>query len=299
MSAPAAIPVILNPEARSGLAGALPARIKRLSPRIEICATERRGHARELAYGLVMAGYRIVVAAGGDGTVNEVATGLARANIEMGRDPADDAALGVLPTGTMNVFALELGIGPFDLGRCWRAVEMGGVREVDLWCANDNLFVQMAGVGFDAEVVRDTTWEAKRNLGPLSYLMSAASVMRRVAVEMKVDVSGRGEIGGAVVLVGNGRRYGGPVGVFRDAVNDDGLLDVIVLRGRGMGDILRLARGTTLGGFGGIDGVEYFQAAEFSVGAAEALPVQVDGELVGETPVRFSHAGRMLRVLAS
>ena len=299
MASPTAIPVILNPKARSELSGGLPGKIQKLSPLIEICPTEYAGHAKTLAYDLVKAGHRVVVAAGGDGTINEAASGLALANIELGGNPEEDAALGVLPTGTMNVFAVELGVGPMDLARCWRAIEMGAIREVDFWYANEFPFVQMAGVGFDAAVIKETSWESKKKLGPLSYALSTLSLIKRAPVVMKVESPGRPTVTGAAVLVGNGRRYGGPLSVFRDAKNDDGLLDLIVLHGHGYRDLFRLARGIALGGFQEMEGVEYLQAPEFTVSAPEAVPLQVDGEIAGETPVKFTKAERSLRVLAS
>ena len=292
------IPVVLNPKARSELSGGLPARISKLSPRVKICPTEYAGHASEIAYNLVKEGHKMVVAAGGDGTVNEVANGLARANIEMDRDFEEDAALGVLPTGTMNVFAVELGFSPFDIGNCWRVIESGATRTVDLWKANDHLFVQLAGVGFDAEVIRGTSWERKKKYGPLGYAITALSLIKGKHPELEVTVPGREPIKGATVLIGNGKRYGGPSKLFSDAINDDGLLDVIVMDGMGFGNLLRLLRAFAFQGFESVEGVTYFQASEFSVTGTEPIGLEIDGELVGETPVEFRPAERKLKALA-
>src|SRR5690349_3211049 len=103
-----AIPVIINPAANSTRAAAQMERVRRLEPAPELHLTEGIGHARELAAKLAAEGRPLVVAAGGDGTVNEIINGLALHNVRVD-DPARRTALGVLPVGTMNVFAYELG----------------------------------------------------------------------------------------------------------------------------------------------------------------------------------------------
>ena len=105
-------------------------------------------------------GFERIVAAGGDGTINEVVNGIA----------GSDAALGLLPMGTMNVFATELGLPSYDLNRCWEIIKAEHTRLIDLPSANGKHFVQLAGVGLDAQVVKETSLALKRNFGPLSYL---------------------------------------------------------------------------------------------------------------------------------
>src|SRR4030095_17192643 len=104
----------------------------------KVHATAAAGDAQPRARDAVKQGYRTVVAAGGDGTINEVVTGLA----------GSDVALGVLPVGTMNVFAAELGL-PGDLKGAWQVIREGFARRIDLARANDQYFVQLAGVGLD------------------------------------------------------------------------------------------------------------------------------------------------------
>lgn len=174
------IPVILNPAARSARAGERLEMIRALSPQVEIHATNGAGDARRMARELAAAGARIVVAAGGDGTVNEVTNGLADAG------PSSTAALGILPNGTMNVFANDLGLPAHRMDECWAIIASGRVREIDLWKANDTHFAQLAGVGFDAAVIGNVTWESKKRLGPLSYVKSLLELLKRGSPELTI-----------------------------------------------------------------------------------------------------------------
>ena len=117
----------------------------------------------------VAEGFEQIVAAGGDGTIHEVVNGIA----------GSEAALGLMPMGTMNVFANELGLPANDLGRCWEIIRAEHTRLIDLPTANGKHFVQLAGVGLDAQVVKETSLTFKRNFGPLSYLISAAQIAGR------------------------------------------------------------------------------------------------------------------------
>jgi diacylglycerol kinase family enzyme len=112
--------------------------LQALSPRVVLHPTRAAGDARRIAAELSAAGEPMVVAAGGDGTINEVVNGLADA----GRA---EVALGLLPSGTMNVFAMDLGLPSGRLDECWAAIERGNVRKIDLWQANGTHFVQLAG----------------------------------------------------------------------------------------------------------------------------------------------------------
>ncbi len=162
------------------------------------------GEARELAARFAAQGEPVVIAAGGDGTLNEVVGGLA----------GSSTVLGVLPAGTMNVFARELGI-PFDsLEHAFAVIEHGFVREVDLFEANGAPFVQMAGVGFDAAVIEETTWESKKLLGPLAYLLAAVKVLGERPPQLEVVCADGRREQGVAVIAGNGSLYARPVQVF-------------------------------------------------------------------------------------
>jgi YegS/Rv2252/BmrU family lipid kinase len=250
-------------------------------------ATARPGDAEELAPRAVSEGYLQVVAAGGDGTINEVANGIA----------GTEVALGLMPMGTMNVFANELGLPAHDLGRCWEIIRAERHRWVDLPEANDKYFVQLAGVGLDAQVVKETSLAFKRNLGPLSYLFSAAQIAARRPPRLLIESEDAATEEGSFVLVGNGRHYGGPFPFFKQAVIDDGLLDVLVFKQLGYIEIIKYLQNVFFAPEITTREVEYFQTRRLRVSSAEEVPVELDGELVGSCPVEFVMRSQRLKVL--
>jgi diacylglycerol kinase (ATP) len=278
------IAIILNPRAQSERADAFVDDLHRLAPEAEIRLTTKAGDARRLASEAASEGFRKIVAAGGDGTVNEVVNGLA----------GTQAQLGVLPVGTMNVFAKEHGL-PETLADAWAVVREGRTREIDLAAANGVHFIQLAGIGLDAQIVKETTWESKKTLGPLSYVLSAASVAARTPPVITVEAGGKIHEG-SFVLIGNGRYYGSKLIVFPEAKPNDGLLDILIFKNLGYLDIARYLGGVLLGKHTALSDVIYFQAPDARVHSSEEVPVEVDGELSGSLPAHFRVTGQ-LRVL--
>ncbi len=280
--------VILNPAARSDRASALKEKILALSLRVVVRTTSSPGEARDLAELAVSQGFVSVVAAGGDGTVNEVVNGLA----------GSDVNFGILPVGTMNVFATELGIPQNNLQKAWEVIEAGHVREVDLPRANDEYFVQLGGIGLDAEVVGRTTPEFKKALGPMSYLITLAQVAAGTPPMVTIEPNDGPKREGRFVLVGNGRLYGGPFVLFKDAKLDDGLLDVLVFKNQTHWDIIRYVQAIAFGSHPDLHDVEYFQTSGLRLSSTAEVPVEIDGELSGSLPYEFGFSSRKLRVLA-
>lgn len=277
--------IILNPSARGEQARELGETLAELSPDCVIRLTERMGDARRFAENAAAEGFSAVVAAGGDGTINEVVNGMV----------GSDLTLGLLPLGTMNVFATELGLPSNDLRKCWRIIEGGQTRLVDLPLANEQYFVQLAGIGLDAQVVQETTWDYKKNLGPLSYLISAAQIAMRKPPKLVVNSGGETREG-SFVLLGNGRFYGGPFTIFKDAKIDDGKLDVLIFHNLGYLDIVRYLQGVIFGTHTNFADVEYFQTEQVTVTSEEEVPVEVDGEVMGNVPVTFRISPQKLKV---
>ena len=294
------VPIIINPAANSTKASAQMERIRRLQPAPEIHVTEGIGSAREIAESLALQGHSVVVAAGGDGTVNEVINGLGAAATQQSSagqtKPA--VALGILPVGTMNVMAYELGLPGRNLEACWELIHSGTTREIDLWQANDQYFAQLAGVGFDAEIVQQTPWEMKRRFGPLSYVMTAAKILGQEAPMLSVEIEGRPPLYGSVVLIGNGRHYGGPVPVFRDASNTDGLLDVLIMHQRRPLEAFQFLSALVATGYQECNDIDYLQVKSLKVTSQQVVPYELDGELGLNTPVEFKAAPFRLRVRA-
>lgn len=290
MSVPRRYPLILNPKAKSERARRAHQFVMDHATRFAIYATNTADEARELAARFRKDGEPVVVAAGGDGTLNAVVRGLA----------GGETILGILPTGTMNVFAREMGI-PFDqLRRALQVIDEGNVEEVDLFEVNKTPFVQMAGVGFDAQVIEETSGEAKKALGPLAYLLSAVKVLGDTPPKTTVRFNEGHTVEGVAVLLGNGTLYGGQFRLFREADNADNLLDVVIFKEAGLKFVRDTLAGLARGGFKEDSGtVEYFQSSGLRVECDRDVPVEVDGEFWGRaSELEFAHSERKLRVLA-
>ena len=290
MSTPVRYPLILNPRAKSERARRALRFVMDNATRFVIWATNSPEEAQELASDFARRGEKTVVAAGGDGTLNAVVKGLA----------GTETVLGILPTGTMNVFAREMGI-PFDqLRGALDVIDEGNIEEVDLFEVNGTPFVQMAGIGFDAQVIAETSRELKKALGPLAYLVSAVRVLGDKPPRMRVKFEEGNEVEGVCVLVGNGSLYGGQFRLFHKASNADDLLDVLVFKDSGYKLVMDSLSGLARGGFrDDAEAVEYFQSSGLTVECDREVPVEVDGEYWGSgAHMGFSHSVRKLRVLA-
>ena len=280
--------VILNPAAHSEKASRLLERIRALSCGTAIRLTSEAGDARRIAAQAVQDGVEVIVAAGGDGTLNEVVNGIGSAPVR----------LGILPVGTMNVFANELGIPHGNLERAWSIIEQGKVVAVDLPQANGTHFIQLAGVGLDAEVVRKTTADSKKALGPLSYLLTLVQVAAHKPSRVVLETDGGRIHEGSFALIGNGRLYGGPFPVFKRASLYDGLLDVLVFQNQSHWDVVRYFQAIAFGTHPELPDVEYFQTRSIKVTSSGDVPVELDGEVAGMLPCLFSVNSQKLRVLA-
>lgn len=289
MEKPHRYPVIFNPRARSQKGGRVMRFIESHPDQLALHPTNYAGEAREMAARFAAEGEPVVIAAGGDGTLNEVVNGLV----------GSKTMLGVLPAGTMNVFAREMGIPCDSLERALLVIERGFVQEVDLFGANGSPFVQMAGVGFDALVIEETSWETKKLLGPLAYLLAAVKVLGEEPPKLEVVCPDGRREEGVAVLAGNGSLYGGPFKLFRNANNHDSKLDVLVYKEAGYRLVLDSLRGLAFGGIDLLASTSYLQTSEFVVHADREVPVQVDGEWIGRfRQVHFIETPHRLRVLA-
>ena len=276
--------IIANPAAR-GVKARLES-LQRLTRNVVIKTTKGPGDAEAQTERAVEQGYGTIVAAGGDGTVNEVVNGIGSAPV----------ALGILPMGTVNVFAMELGI-PLNLLSAWKVIRNHKVRAIDLASANGHLFVQMAGVGADAQVVQRNNRHIKQVLGPLSYLLTATQVAAEKPPKLRVFCDGRPTVEGSFVLVGNGRFYGGPFALFSEADMQDGLLDICVFKSMNYLALMRYLRGLVFGSLAKFTDVTYFKSSHLLVKSDRPVPLEADGELAGHAPVEFSVRHKKLRVL--
>lgn len=258
--------------------------------RIEVAVTTEPGDGIRLAREAVAAGRDAVLAAGGDGTINEVIQALV----------GTDTALGYLPYGTVNVWARELRL-PLAPERAAAALITGRVERIDLGRANDRYFLLMAGLGFDGEVVRraESLARHKSRLGIWPYAAAAlatAAVYRGADIELRYDGLIR-RVQALMLVVGNTRLYGGRFRFTPRAVGNDGRLDLCIVKGRSPLHLARQALPLVATGSVRFSEVEALRVREVTVGAERPVPYQLDGEPCGETPVHFQVASRSLRVI--
>lgn len=280
--------VILNPAARGERALRFQDKVRSVCVGAEIRLTSQAGDARRMASEAAAEGFETIVAAGGDGTINEVVNGVA----------GTTARMGILPLGTVNVLAKEIGIPQGNLEAAWQVVLGGRTLDLDLPMANDQHFIQLAGVGLDAEVVRRTTSDLKKTLGPLSYILTLAQLAASKPPRVIVEVPGWTAREGCFVLIGNGRLYGGPFPLFKRASLFDGLLDVVVFKNQSHWDVIRYFQAIAFGTHPGLPDVEYFQTPSLRVYSPNEVPVELDGEASGALPCDFRFSEWKLPVLA-
>lgn len=256
---------------------------------VEQRETESVGHATHLAHEAARGGFDVVCALGGDGTVNETINGLA----------GTEVPLAIIPLGTVNVLAMELGI-PLDPPDAVGLLESGNVTSIDLGLANDRYFGLMAGVGMDAAVVASLSPTMKRALkeaafavhGLAHYLSTDDPRIRVVTDERTVE--------GYFVVFGNSSNYAGGFGITPLADMRDGLLDVCVLKDKSFLSTATYWTAALLNAHVKHPKVEYFRTEQALVTCLDEdreVLVQTDGEVAGRLPLTCRIVPRALRVL--
>jgi YegS/Rv2252/BmrU family lipid kinase len=217
----------------------------------------------------VAEGVDLVMAQGGDGTVMACVTGLA----------GTDVPLAVLPGGTGNLLATNFDI-PADLEGAVDVALHGDRVRLDVAAMDDDRFVVMGGIGFDAAMLRDADPKLKERLGAVAYVLSGFKHLRRRATRFRLRLDDRPplERTGQGVLVGNLGRLQGGLPVMPDARADDGLLDVAVLQTPTMADWLALAVRVLLRRRRKDPQLETFQARRVEVHCDRPQPVERDGD---------------------
>ena len=254
----------------------------------EVLNTEYPDHATELA--AEVGKDRLVIAAGGDGTINEVVNGLDK-----------DATLGILPLGTANVLAREIGL-PLKPEKACQRILAGNTFQMDLGVAtdhngNERRFTFVAGIGFDANVIYSVTPRLKRYLKALAFVLSAFKVYTEEETPAIHVLHGDTTYISQFVIIANGRRYGGDFRVTGSQSLSSGELEAIMIER--VGALLRpdvlgriLSRRPLNSSMRSVD------AQEFRARAPGAeVPVQLDGELWGRLPMSFRTDPGALKVI--
>ena len=250
--------------------------------------TRGRGDAESMARSASPADFDVVVAAGGDGTINEVANGLADG----------DLPLAILPMGTANVLAAEIR-WPTSSRAIARAIVEGEARSVHMGLANGRRFVMMAGIGFDAHVVAHINPWLKRAIGRFAYVIETLACLFRYPYRRyRVTVDGV-RYDPASVVVANGHYYGGRFTCAPEARLDDDALHVCLFLGSGPVNVLRYALFLVLGRLHRLRDVIVVRATSIVVEGVSGEPVQCDGDVCGGLPLRIDARRARLRLVAA
>lgn len=296
MAKPNAAVLLYNPEAgkiRSDrrLVERLLERLRRSVRHVEAAPTEGPMTAGRIARAWIERGAELVCVAGGDGTLNEAAAGIA----------GTEASLLALPAGTANVLSNEIGTGNRPLRVAERLEEMMPVSIAPgllRTAAGERLFLCMAGAGLDARIVRQVSPHVKRRLGKLSYWQAGFAQLGRRLEEFEVVVDGR-RFACSFALLSRVRNYGGDLWIARHANLLEDRLAVVLFEGRSSLRYLQYFLGVLTGRLRGMRGVRVLDAqeAEIRLLADPLIDLQVDGEHAGYAPARLSLSEKRLRLL--
>jgi diacylglycerol kinase (ATP) len=289
--------VIFNPAAKGNKARYFRRHLDEIAASCALKATSAPGDARRLAAQAVADGFDMVVAAGGDGTVNEVLNGLGDVPGGFAR-----ARLGVLPLGTINVFARELKM-PLRVKSTWAALMRGNEQKIDLpWVEfydgivrKRRYFAQLAGGGMDARAIQIVSWSLKKKLGRLAYLLAGLKAMTETKSKLVAQAEGK-PVEGELILIGNGRLYGGKFNIFPAARLASGVLEVCGVPRMDWWTLCQCAPRLLLFGKLPPAAVQRMRATSFTLTSSLPASFELDGEWAGHLPATFGIEPQGLRV---
>ncbi|RDI38479.1 diacylglycerol kinase [Falsibacillus pallidus] len=252
-------------------------------------ATTCEGDASEAARIAVERKYDLVIAAGGDGTINEVVNGLAEQEFR--------PKLGIIPVGTTNDFARALHI-PRDIMAAVDIIVKGDRIPIDIGRVNDRYFINIAGGGRLTELTYEVPSKLKTMLGQLAYYLKGMEMLPSIrAAEVSIEYDGKlfeGEV--MLFLVGLTNSVGGFERLAPDASINDGLFSLLVLKKTNLAEFIRIASLAIRGEHVNDPNVIYTQANHIKVQSTEKMQLNIDGELGGLLPAEFENLYRHLEV---
>ena len=298
------IAVIVNPRAGSGAAyrrwpGVARMLAARLGP-VKACFTEGPGHATALARELANAAYDLLIVAGGDGTLNEVANG-----ILMG---TSDARIGLLPLASGGDFARTLGLA--GVASAVNALSAGHSRRIDAFRAQfrgpggvpaERCFLNAASLGLAALAARSVRGWRRALPGSARYLAAALPALasgRSFRVTLWLDDSGPASFEITTAAVANGQYQGGGIRIAPEAALDDGLADITVVERVSLFEVARRLPILYSGALYSHPKVRHWRAARVRAEAETEVPVELDGEPVGTAPLEVEVLPQALQVIS-
>jgi len=265
----------------------------------DLAETTGPGHATEIAARAAQEGRQLVIACGGDGTLNEIVNGLA-AHQNGHRVP-----LALLPGGTANILAKELDL-PWDIPSAAERLVRGTVKEIALGLAvpleqpeKQKYFLSVAGAGPDGMIVYSIDLELKSRVGILAYWWEGAREVFRYKFPHFRVISGDRKIDASLVIVGRTQNYGGPFKITDQADLYSNQFEVMTLTTQSGFRYLSYLPPLWMGKLRGTEGVEFFKTDSVLCEPLDANPIyaQIDGEPLARLPVEFRIVPRALKLL--
>ncbi|MBL8149991.1 MAG: diacylglycerol kinase family lipid kinase [Blastocatellia bacterium] len=246
------------------------------SIRAEVRATEQAGHASILAREAVEQGFDLIVANGGDGTLNEVLQGIV----------GSSTALAVWPGGTANVVALDLKL-PRKPDQIVELIASDSKKRVNVGRAGSRYFFFTAGIGLDAEIINRVSSELKKQIGKGAFWLAGFShLIKWEPTTIFLEIDGK-EYEGTFVVIGKSFGYGGTLSLTPHARLDDPHLDVCIFSGKSKLQYLNYLVAAIQKEQLKMEGVTYLKTEHVKATSTKPLPIQVDGEVVCTLPTEF------------
>lgn len=283
--------IIFNPHAgRVPRYGIIHRLVKELG-HVEVVKPSQRGDSTLFAQ---KADADVVIAAGGDGTVNEVVNGLLR-------NPRQGIVLGVIPLGTSNLYARSLRMATLTAQSAIEAILQGKTRHVDVGKINNRFFINACGAGLDAEMFKNVQPNIKKFFGEVAYPLSLLKTFFSYTPhQLRIEVYCKGSVRieeGYYALVCNIGKYTRLFQMIPDAHDDDGLLDILIFKNKDLLSQFMYLYSVLAKNHTSRSDIVHLQGERIRISARQNVLAHADAELVGTTPLEITVVPRALRVI--
>ncbi len=242
--------------------------------------TSKRGDA--FSYSKELSGADIILVASGDGTINEVINGI----LSSERPDQNRIPLALIPLGTANVLARELGI-PGKIDKAVNIALSGNPRKISVGKINGRYFTLMAGMGFDGDTVLGVKGGLKKILGKAAYIISGIKTLIKFNLPLIKIKTPQGKLEGYTAIISNVRCYGGYYYVTPEASITEPVLDICIFQGKTRKEFLQFVIGIVRGKHLKLPCVSYGKYSEFEMESDDIVHVQIDGDYFGALPVKI------------
>lgn len=283
---------IVNPVAGKGkgikLISTIQESFTRENIKYSIEVTKYKGHGEILAKKAVENGYNHIVSVGGDGTIYEVLNGIKGKKV----------ILGILPSGTGNDFARSIGL-PKDIKKCIEVLKSANTERVDIGKVNNRYFINIASVGIDAEITKETEKYKKYFKGTSAYILGVFKVLTKsTSKKVTLIIDGKKFIRDIeLIAIGNGKYYGGGMKINPWAELGDGKLDICLVNKINRIKLATLFPTVFRGKHTKIKDVESFQGSNIKIISKNPILLNADGDIIGTTPAHISLEKKSIEII--